>query len=176
MLKEHRLSSGCQSEMSTICQEFILGTSLLNNSKAITVRFLNNAKVCTWDRINPCTNTHWEADGQVSTLLKRTWHIDTDLNTSSKCLLVMSKANYIHNCIRRSMASKSRGVILLLSAGEASRICAQFQVDKKNLKRSREESPRWAEALRTWFARSNQGSHTSVAQWKGKVVLERIQR
>lgn len=162
--------------MSNICQEFTLGTLLLNSSKAITIRFQNNAKVCTWDRINPCTNTHWEADGQVSTVLKRTWRIDTDLNMSSKCLLVMSKANYVPNCIWRSMASKSRGVILLLSAGEASGICAQFQVDKKYLKTSREESPRWPKAWRTWFARSKQGSHTYLAQWKGEVVLERIQR
>ncbi|KAK4828409.1 hypothetical protein QYF61_026163 [Mycteria americana] len=74
------------------------------------------AKSCIWGGATPCTSTCWGPPGWKAALQKRTWGIlvDPKLNISQEYAPAAKKANGILGCIRRSIASRLKEVILPL--------------------------------------------------------------
>jgi len=74
----------------------------------------------TWGRTTPCTSTGLGADLLESSSVERDLGVlmDNRLTMSQQCALVARKANGILGCIKRSVASRSKEVLLPLCPSE----------------------------------------------------------
>ena len=73
---------------------------------------MRNTEPCTWEGTTPGTSTCWAHQGLAEKALKVL--VDTKLNTSQQCALTEKAADSVLGCIRKSITSKLREVLLPL--------------------------------------------------------------